>query len=170
MIVLGEGRLGWWWQWCMTNDQLISWLLTPITLPIPPILLSFRHKTIDQSLSSTNYVGWTRLDSPPVSLTWGKSPHHCPLCWLQIFVIRLRQAPLRTIKIVCSMFSFLRLRLRGPARGFTRLEMFRDLSRSLSLIRSTSETELQIFPWRWISNVGLDRSSDLCKYSDINAQ
>ena len=42
---------------CMTNDQLISWLLTPNTLPILPILLSFRHKTIDQSLSSTNYVG-----------------------------------------------------------------------------------------------------------------
>ena len=47
-----------WWQWGMTNDQLISWLLTISLMPTLPILLSFRHKTIDQSLHSTraNYA------------------------------------------------------------------------------------------------------------------
>ena len=49
--------LGRCWQWRMTNDQLISWLLTPARVPTLAILLSFRHKTIDQSLWSTNYVG-----------------------------------------------------------------------------------------------------------------
>lgn len=57
MLLVSGWPDGWCWQWCMTNDQLISWLLTAPRLPTRPILLSFRHKTIDQSLSSTNYLG-----------------------------------------------------------------------------------------------------------------
>ena len=57
LVTLCWVSLGWCWQWCMTNDQLISWLPAAQRLPTLPILLSFRHKTIDQSLSSTNYLG-----------------------------------------------------------------------------------------------------------------
>ena len=73
----GVRLLGWCWQWCMTNDQLISWLGSSARLPTLPILLPFRHKTIDQSLSSTNYVG------PPHCTTFPRwRQHHQPQCQL----------------------------------------------------------------------------------------